>query len=360
MCLNGRWRGFASATKRMATSMTDPGWADRARQLLKTTACWSASQLQEKWTPACLIKNCTSDSCLQWSLRSYCCPETSAKQVTAKKPFCIRQGPQPDGRLDSRKFYFPDESSVQLYPKSCQYCWRTSGVRLNPRFTQKTVKFGGGKIMVWGYIQDGSAREICKVDGNIDSAKYQQIIASQYIPNCKRGQIFQRDGAPCHTSGSTMRFLRGKKIKVLQGWPAHSPDMNIIEHIWGRMQEDAWRSFGMPARWPSMPSPMTSSTSSTTLFQTGWQLFCRPKEPILDINYLTFNPWWNTRLIFHLLFYLFFEKDKMQYNLIDYYLRQYFCPGRNWLVHHYQAINLLRIYEILVLIVSKLTLDTYD
>ena len=26
-----------------------------------------------------------------------------------------------------------------------------------------------------------------------------------------------------------------------------------------------WRSFGMPARWPSMPSPMTSSTSSMTL-----------------------------------------------------------------------------------------------
>ena len=48
--------------------------------------------------------------------------------------------------------------------------------------------------MVWGYIQYGGAREICKVDGNIDSAKYQQILASQYIPNYKRGQIFQQDG----------------------------------------------------------------------------------------------------------------------------------------------------------------------
>ena len=38
------------------------------------------------------------------------------------------------------------------------------------------------------------AREIFKVDGNINSAKYQQILAFQYIPNYKRGQIFQQDG----------------------------------------------------------------------------------------------------------------------------------------------------------------------
>ena len=53
---------------------------------------------------ACFVKNCTSDSCSQWSPRSYCCPETSAKQETAKKLCCVRQGPQPDGRSDSRKF----------------------------------------------------------------------------------------------------------------------------------------------------------------------------------------------------------------------------------------------------------------
>ena len=31
---------------------------------------------------------------------------------------------------------------------------------MKPRFTQKTVKFDGGKIMVWGYIQYGG----CAID----------------------------------------------------------------------------------------------------------------------------------------------------------------------------------------------------
>ena len=164
---------------------------------------------------ACFVKNCTPDSCSQWSPRSYYCPETSAKQETAKKLCCIRQGPQPDGRLGSRIFFFPDESSVDLHPKRCKYC------RLDPRFIQKTVKFGGGKIM-----------EICKVDGNSDSAKYQQILASQYIPKYKRGHIFQQDGAPCHTSSSTMKFSGGRRSRSFRDGQ-HSLQIWMLLSIFG-------------------------------------------------------------------------------------------------------------------------------
>lgn len=91
--------------------------------------------------------------------------------------------------------------------------------------------------MVWCYIQYGGMREFCRVDGNINSLRYQDILAAHYIPNHKRGQILQQDGAPCHSLASASKFLNAKKVKVLQDQLAQSPDMNIIEHVWGKMEE---------------------------------------------------------------------------------------------------------------------------
>ena len=52
------------------------------------------------------------------------------------------------------------------------------------------------------------------------SLKYQEVLAASYIPNHKRGHILQQDDAPSHTSISTSKFLKAKKIKVLNDWPA--------------------------------------------------------------------------------------------------------------------------------------------
>lgn len=44
---------------------------------------------------------------------------------------------------------------------------------------------------------------------------------------------FQHDGAPSHTSTDTKDWLRDyKNVKVVE-WPSRSPDLNLIENIFG-------------------------------------------------------------------------------------------------------------------------------
>ena len=42
--------------------------------------------------------------------------------------------------------------------------------------------------------------------------------------------IFQQDRA-----GITQAFLQHHNVHVMNPWPAHSPDLNVIKHVWSRI-----------------------------------------------------------------------------------------------------------------------------
>lgn len=61
------------------------------------------------------------------------------------------------------------------------------------------------------------------------------LVLPEMKEKAPEGSIFMQDGARIHTTFENVAYI-WSKFDLLEGWPAKSPDLNIIENIWGIMQ----------------------------------------------------------------------------------------------------------------------------
>jgi hypothetical protein len=142
---------------------------------------------------------------------------------------------------DWKRVIFSDESIFRLIGSDgVEWCWRKPNERLDPRFTKKTVKGGGGKVTVWGMITPHGLGRLVRIWGNMDKFLYREILEEDLLGSMDdldldiRDYYFQQDNDPKHTSGVATTWCEENNVDLLP-WVASSPDMNIIEHVWDRL-----------------------------------------------------------------------------------------------------------------------------
>jgi hypothetical protein len=129
-----------------------------------------------------------------------------------------------------------DEPSFMLFPISGRvYVWRTPKETYSP-------ECAGVSVIIWAAILWYSIGTIITLHGRITTRDYVYNLGNQVYPMIQKSfsdnsALFQHDSTPVHRSGTVQLWFKEHEGELQHiPYPAHSPDMIIIEPFWSVLE----------------------------------------------------------------------------------------------------------------------------